>query len=42
MRTAQKNGVKTVTVFSEADRDGIHVKMADEDALVHPLQERVI
>jgi acetyl-CoA carboxylase biotin carboxylase subunit len=29
-RTCQAVGIKTVAVFSEADRDAIHVKLADE------------
>jgi 3-methylcrotonyl-CoA carboxylase alpha subunit len=30
MRTAQRMGVKTVAVYSDADRDALHVEMADE------------
>ncbi len=30
MRTAKKMGIKTVAVFSEADRNALHVRMADE------------
>ena len=30
MKTAQKMGIKTVAVFSEADREAPHVKFADE------------
>jgi acetyl-CoA carboxylase biotin carboxylase subunit len=30
MRTAKKMGIKTVAVFSEADRNALHVKYADE------------
>ena len=30
MRTARKMGIKTVAVFSEADRDAPHVRFADE------------
>ncbi|KAI8619235.1 carbamoyl-phosphate synthase L chain, ATP binding domain-containing protein [Chytriomyces sp. MP71] len=36
MRTAKRLGVKTVAVFSEADRDAQHVKMADEAYLIGP------
>ena len=32
MRTAQKMGIKTVAVYSTADRDAPHVKFADEAA----------
>src|SRR6185503_16100979 len=30
IKSARKLGIKTVAVFSEADRDGLHVEMADE------------
>jgi propionyl-CoA carboxylase alpha chain len=29
-RTAKKLGIKTVAVYSEADKDAVHVQMADE------------
>ncbi|EFA78863.1 methylcrotonyl-CoA carboxylase [Heterostelium album PN500] len=36
MRTAKKRGVKTVAVYSEADRNSMHVAMADEAYLIGP------
>jgi len=30
MKTARKMGIKTVAVYSEADKDALHVQMADE------------
>ncbi|KAI9327896.1 hypothetical protein BDR26DRAFT_874718 [Obelidium mucronatum] len=36
MRTAKRLGVKTVAVFSEADRDALFVKTADEAYLIGP------
>lgn len=36
MNTAQALGIKCVAVFSEADRNSAHVKMADEAYLLGP------
>ena len=36
MRTARKMGIKTVAVFSEADRNAPHVRFADEAVLLGP------
>eukprot|EP01133_Synstelium_polycarpum_P014582 gene14582-17242_t len=36
MRTAQKKGVKTVAVYSEADKNSMHVAMADEAYCIGP------
>jgi propionyl-CoA carboxylase alpha chain len=35
-RTARRMGISTVAVFSEADGDALHVKMADEAVLIGP------
>ena len=40
IRTAQRMGIRTVAVFSEADRDAQHVSMADEAVLVGPAPAR--
>ncbi|MDP1525384.1 MAG: acetyl-CoA carboxylase biotin carboxylase subunit [Rhodocyclaceae bacterium] len=36
MKTAKKMGIKTVAVYSEADRDALHVEMADEAVCIGP------
>ena len=36
MRTASRMGIATVAVFSEADRDALHVEMADEAVAIGP------
>ncbi|MBT8196256.1 MAG: acetyl-CoA carboxylase biotin carboxylase subunit [Bacteroidia bacterium] len=36
MRTAKEMGIKTVAVFSEADRGAMHVQLADEAYLIGP------
>ena len=36
MRTAKENGIKTVAVFSEVDRNALHVKYADEAVCIGP------
>ncbi|MCX2575553.1 acetyl-CoA carboxylase biotin carboxylase subunit [Pedobacter sandarakinus] len=36
MRSAKEMGIKTVAVFSEADRNALHVRYADEAILIGP------
>jgi propionyl-CoA carboxylase alpha chain len=36
MKTARKLGIKTVAVYSDADRDALHVEMADEAVHIGP------
>jgi acetyl-CoA/propionyl-CoA carboxylase biotin carboxyl carrier protein len=36
MRTAREMGIPTVAVYSDADRDGLHVEMADESYRIGP------
>jgi acetyl-CoA carboxylase biotin carboxylase subunit len=36
MRSAREMGIKTVAVFSEADRDALHVRYADEAICIGP------
>ncbi|MBW8760781.1 MAG: acetyl/propionyl-CoA carboxylase subunit alpha, partial [Burkholderiales bacterium] len=38
--TAQKMGIKTVAVYSEADKDARHVELADESVLLGPAPSR--
>ncbi len=36
MRTAKRLGLRTIAVYSEADRDAMHVRQADEAVLIGP------
>ncbi|MEQ9520168.1 MAG: acetyl/propionyl/methylcrotonyl-CoA carboxylase subunit alpha [Parvibaculum sp.] len=36
IKTARKMGIKTVAVYSDADRDALHVEMADEAVRIGP------
>ena len=36
MKTARRMGIETVAVYSEADRDALHVEMADQAVLIGP------
>jgi propionyl-CoA carboxylase alpha chain len=38
IKTAKRMGIKTVAVYSEADRDAVHVDLADEAILIGPAQ----
>jgi propionyl-CoA carboxylase alpha chain len=40
IKTARKMGIATVAVFSEADRDALHVELADEAVLIGPAPSR--
>src|SRR6202451_3557786 len=36
IKTARRMGIKTVAVYSDADRDALHVEMADEAVAIGP------
>ena len=40
MKTAKKMGIKTVAVYSEADKEARHVQMADEAVCIGPAPSR--
>ena len=40
MRTAKRMGIATVAVYSEADADALHVRLADEAVLIGPAASR--
>ncbi|MBU1345559.1 MAG: acetyl/propionyl/methylcrotonyl-CoA carboxylase subunit alpha [Alphaproteobacteria bacterium] len=39
-RTAQRMGIRTIAVYSEADADALHVRQADEAVLIGPAAAR--
>ena len=39
-RTAQRMGIRTVAVYSEADREALHVAVADEAVAIGPAPAR--
>ena len=36
MKTAKKMGIRTVAIYSDADKDALHVQMADEAVHIGP------
>ncbi len=40
IKTAKKMGIKTVAVYSDADRDALHVELADEAVYIGPAPSR--
>ena len=40
IRACQELGIRTVAVYSEADRESLHVRFADEDVCIGPPQAR--
>ena len=40
IRACHELGVKTVVVYSEADRESLHVRFADEDVCIGPAPAR--
>lgn len=40
IRTCREMGIATVAVYSEADRDALHTKLADEAVCIGPAPSR--
>src|SRR6478752_7645362 len=40
IKTAKRMGIATVAVYSEADRDALHVELADEAVFIGPAPSR--
>src|ERR1700730_4420898 len=40
IKTARRMGIATVAVYSEADRDALHVELADEAVFIGPAPSR--
>ena len=40
IKTARRMGIATVAVYSEADRDALHVELADEAVAIGPAPSR--
>jgi propionyl-CoA carboxylase alpha chain len=40
IKTARKMGIKTVAVYSDADRDALHAELADESVFIGPAPSR--
>ena len=40
IKSARKMGIATVAVYSEADKDALHVELADEAVLIGPAASR--
>ena len=41
IRACKEMGIRTVAVFSEADRESLHVRFADEDVCIGPPAARM-
>ena len=39
-KTAKRMGIKTVAVYSEADKDAMHTRLADEAICIGPAEPR--
>ena len=40
IRTARRLGLRTIAVYSEADRDALHVRLADDAVRIGPAPAR--